>query len=98
MLLHVLQPLVIGIAALTSAPGGADDPSYVTPVAADTASYRIDVGHSELSFRIRHLMSRVNGTFNEWSGVIMAADPADWSTGSVEVIIQAASIDTRHEK
>src|SRR5690606_22850664 len=72
--------------------------SHLTPTSADTVTYRIDVGHSELTFRIRHLMSRVNGTFNQWSGVITAADPADWSTGSVEVVIQSGSIDTRHEK
>lgn len=65
--------------------------------AADTATYRIDVGHSELTFRIRHMMSRVNGTFREWSGDI-TADPADWSTGSVNVTIQSATIDTRHER
>lgn len=65
---------------------------------ADTvATYRIDVGHSDISFRIRHLMSRTRGTFNEWAGTI-TADPADWSTGKVEVTIQAASIDTRHER
>src|SRR5690606_19748360 len=98
MLVHVLQPLVIGMAALTPAPGGADALSHLTPTSADTVTYRIDVGHSELTFRIRQLMSRVNGTFNQWSGVITAADRADWSTGSVEVVIQSGSIDTRHEK
>ena len=68
------------------------------PAPADTvAAYRIDVGHSDISFRIRHLMSRTRGTFNEWAGTI-TADPADWSSGKVEVTIQAASIDTRHER
>jgi polyisoprenoid-binding protein YceI len=42
-------------------------------------------------------MSRANGTFREWAGTI-TADPANWSTGSVDVTIQAASIDTRHER
>lgn len=74
-------------------------PAFAPAVApaADTATYRIDVGHSELTFRIRHMMSRVNGTFREWSGEI-TADPADWSTGSVSVTIQSATIDTRHER
>src|SRR5690606_39983213 len=98
MLVHVLQPLVIGMAAVTPAPGGADALSHPTPTLADSVTYRIDVGHSELTFPIRHLMSRVNGKFNEWSGVITAGDPADWSTGSVEVVIQSGSIDPRHEK
>ena len=59
--------------------------------------YRIDTGHSDVTFRIRHFMSRVSGTFNQWEGTI-TADPADWTTGTVEVTIQAASIDTRHER
>ncbi len=67
-------------------------------LSADTvATYRIDVGHSDNSFRIRHMMSRTRGTFNQWAGTI-SADPADWTTGSVDVTIQAASIDTRHER
>ena len=80
-------------------PASLTSPAPVPPVGpvADTATYRIDVGHSELTFRIRHMMSRVNGTFREWSGEI-TADPADWSTGSVSVTIQSATIDTRHER
>ena len=66
-----------------------------TVSAPDTATYRIDVGHSDVTFRIRHMITRVTGTFNEWSGTIRV-DPADWSTGFVDVTIQAASIDTRH--
>jgi polyisoprenoid-binding protein YceI len=61
------------------------------------ATWRIDVTHSELIFRIRHLVSRVPGTFREWSGTIQA-DPENLATGSVEVVIQAASIDTRNDR
>lgn len=60
-------------------------------------TWQIDGGHSDISFRIRHFMSRVRGTFNEWTGTI-TGDPADWSNGAVNVTIQAASIDTRHER
>jgi polyisoprenoid-binding protein YceI len=59
--------------------------------------WRIDHTHSELSFRIRHLVSRVRGTFGEWSGTIVA-DPADLAGGRVEVDIRTASIDTRNER
>jgi polyisoprenoid-binding protein YceI len=61
------------------------------------ATYKIDVTHSELSFRIRHFMSRVSGSFREWNGTI-TADPASLSGGSVEVTINTASIDTRNER
>lgn len=59
--------------------------------------WQIDASHSDISFRIRHFMSRVRGTFTQWSGTI-TGDPADWSGGSVTVTIQAASIDTRQER
>ena len=59
--------------------------------------WQIDATHSELTFRIRHLVSRVNGSFNTWSGTIVA-DPASLGGGSVNVEIQTASIDTNNER
>jgi polyisoprenoid-binding protein YceI len=59
--------------------------------------WRIDATHSDLSFRIRHLVSRVRGTFGEWSGHLVV-DPANLAGGSVEVEIRTASIDTRNER
>jgi polyisoprenoid-binding protein YceI len=67
------------------------------PAATDTATFNIDKGHSELTFRIRHIMSRVSGTFTDWKGTI-TGDPAAWSGGSTEIVIQTTSIDTRLEK
>jgi polyisoprenoid-binding protein YceI len=67
------------------------------PAGADSISWRIDTGHSEVSFRIRHFMSRVRGRFDRWQGAIVA-DPSDLANGSVEVTIQAASINTAHER
>ena len=72
-----------------SAPAGA-------PAAADTVPYRIDVSHSRLVFTIRHFVSRVEGRFDKWSGTIVT-DPNDFSKGSVEVTIDAASINTNNE-
>jgi polyisoprenoid-binding protein YceI len=70
-------------------------------VPADTAAapvrWQIDASHSELTFRIRHLVSRVRGQFNTWSGTIVA-DPASLAGGSVSVDIQTASIDTNQER
>ncbi len=60
-------------------------------------TYQIDRVHSELSFRIRHLIGRVAGTFNDWSGTIVV-DPNDLSGGSVEVTVQTASINTLNEQ
>ncbi|HET8648619.1 MAG TPA: YceI family protein [Gemmatimonadales bacterium] len=59
------------------------------------ATWIIDPNHSSVEFRIRHLVSHVTGNFRQWSGTIVG-DPADWSTATVAVTIQAASIDTRN--
>lgn len=59
--------------------------------------WRIDMTHSELTFRIRHLVSRVRGSFREWSGVIVT-NPDSLNAGSVEVTIQAASIFTNNDR
>lgn len=59
--------------------------------------WKIDPTHSELSFTIRHMVSKVRGQFDAWSGTI-TADPADWSTASVEVIAQTSTIDTNNER
>ena len=76
---------------------GASDPTPTPAPAAPPITWQIDATHSELTFRIRHLVSRVNGTFGEWKGSIVA-DPANLSGGSVNVEIQTASIDTRNER
>ncbi len=67
------------------------------PVPADTATFNIDKGHSEITFRIRHFMTRVSGTFTDWKGTV-SGDPAAWTGGSTEIVIQTTSIDTRLEK
>jgi polyisoprenoid-binding protein YceI len=61
------------------------------------AVWQIDAGHSDVSFQIRHFMSRVRGTFNQWEGTI-TGDSTNWAAASVSVTIQTASIDTRHER
>jgi polyisoprenoid-binding protein YceI len=65
-----------------------------SPVLADT--YVIDKNHSDASFQIRHMMSRVRGQFNEYAGSI-AVDPAKPESASVEFTLKTASIDTANE-
>jgi polyisoprenoid-binding protein YceI len=59
--------------------------------------WQIDAGHSDISFRIRHFMSRVRGTFKQWEGTI-TGDSANWADASVTVTIQTGSIDTGNER
>ncbi len=64
---------------------------------ASADTWKIDPSHSVLEFRVRHLFSKVGGTFHDWSGTI-EFDGEHITKGKVEVEIQAASIDTRNEK
>jgi polyisoprenoid-binding protein YceI len=55
-------------------------------------TWDIDRDHSNVEFVARHLLSKVRGRFNEFEGAItVGEDPAE---SSVEVTIDAASIDT----
>jgi polyisoprenoid-binding protein YceI len=58
---------------------------------ADT--FMIDKGHSEVGFQIRHMMTKVRGRFTDFEGRIQA-DRAKPAASSVELTIQATSIDT----
>ena len=90
----ILVALVLGVAA--PAPGqGTPAAPATAPVAAN--SWRIDQGHSELTFSIRHMVSRVRGHFNRWSGTI-TGDLNDWENAVVNVTIDAATINTNHER
>jgi len=59
-------------------------------------TYKIDPVHSEVSFKIRHLLAKTSGRFTKFSGSIKV-DSADISKSSVEVSIEAASINTDNE-
>jgi polyisoprenoid-binding protein YceI len=59
-------------------------------------SYKIDPVHSEVSFKVRHLLAKTSGRFAKFSGTIKV-DAADASKSSVEVSIEAASISTDNE-
>jgi polyisoprenoid-binding protein YceI len=65
-----------------------------SPVLADT--YVIDKNHSDASFQVRHMMSRVRGQFNDYAGSI-AVDPARPESASVEFTLKTASIDTAND-
>jgi polyisoprenoid-binding protein YceI len=83
--------------ALTLAPAPAAAPAPVRAEAAAPITWQIDQSHSSISFRIRHLVSRVRGSFNDWKGTIVA-DPRNLAGGSVQVEIRTTSIDTNNER
>ncbi|HEX9296215.1 MAG TPA: YceI family protein [Polyangiaceae bacterium] len=62
------------------------------------ATHTIDVAHSEISFTVRHMMfAKVRGQFKKWNATV-AYDGVDPTRSKVEVVIDAASIDTREDK
>jgi len=77
---HLLIPAVL-VAALPA-------------LAQDT--YKIDSVHSQVGFRIRHLVAKVSGRFAKFNGTV-TVDSKDITKSSVEVSIDAASISTDNE-
>jgi polyisoprenoid-binding protein YceI len=59
-------------------------------------TFVIDKGHSEVGFQIRHMMTRVRGRFTDFTGRI-EVDRAKPQASTVELTIQATSIDTANE-
>ena len=61
------------------------------PVFADT--YTVDKVHSNVEFKVRHMISTVVGKFTDFGGTVNA-DPANPTAATVEFTIQAGSVDT----
>ncbi len=61
-------------------------------------SWKIDPSHSQITFSIRHMMiSNVRGRFENFTGTVEFDEKAP-SHSSVEVQIEASSINTREER
>jgi polyisoprenoid-binding protein YceI len=63
-----------------------------------TTRWEIDSSHSGIHFSVRHMViSKVRGRFTRWTGTLLA-EGTDAVQTSVEVAIDASSIDTGVEK
>lgn len=60
------------------------------------ATYAVDLDHTSVSFKIRHILSNVQGSFRQFEGSV-AYEPGKPETWSAQGVIQAASIDTNVE-
>ena len=59
-----------------------------------TERWEIDSSHSGIHFAVRHLViAKVRGQFTRWSGTVTVPD-GDFGRASVNVVIDASSIDT----
>ena len=63
-------------------------------VPASTRSFTVDPAHSEVTFQVRHLLTKVRGHFSDFAGAIQFNDEAP-ERSSVSFTIQAASVDTK---
>jgi polyisoprenoid-binding protein YceI len=63
-----------------------------------TDRWEIDSSHSSVHFSVRHLViAKVGGSFGRWTGTVQAPD-GDFSKATVDVTIDASSIDTGVEQ
>jgi len=76
--------LFLSVALVSGNPASAED-------------YVVDVGHSTVQFKIRHLLTKVTGKFKDFSGSI-SYDPNSAASSKVAFTVQAASIDTTNER
>jgi len=83
MMRKAVQVLAVFVAIAAAAPAAAQQVQV----------WEIDAAHSEVSFRIRHLVSQVRGSFRDFS-VRVETNEADPAASKVNFTIQAASIDT----
>jgi polyisoprenoid-binding protein YceI len=60
-------------------------------------TFSIDASHSEVGFQVRHLITKVRGRFTGFAGTI-EFDAATPARSSVNLVIQAGSIDTGEPK
>ena len=58
-------------------------------------AYAIDKAHSEVTFQVRHLLTKVRGRFSDFAGTVRF-DQEEPGNSSVSVTVDAASIDTNN--
>ena len=68
---------------------------FCSPVWA--ATYAVDPDHSSVSFKVKHLLSKTQGRFNQFEGTI-EYEPGKPETWAASGTIQAGSIDTNEPK
>ncbi len=67
--------------------------SLAAPVLAAPDTYTVDKQHTEAAFQVRHILTKVRGTFRDVDGII-SWDKANPAKSSVEFRLKTVSIDT----
>lgn len=72
--------------------------AVINPASAATETYVFDETHTDILFAVSHLgFSKTWGRFNSSNGTVMI-DPDALESSTVEIVIDATSIDTNHEE
>ena len=59
--------------------------------------YTVDASHSSIGFEVKHMMvSKVKGTFDEYTADVQATDLADLTTANISFEVKAGSVNTRN--
>ena len=86
-----LLALALSFSLAPAAAAQSERPSSRPP--AGGTRWVVDPVHSQVDFRVRHLVGRVRGTFTQWYGIIVTRD-SNWTHGTVNVSVKTASINT----
>ena len=87
--------MLFGLLAAPSANAQTVSDAALAQTPAET-KWVVDMVHSQVDFRVRHLVGRVRGTFARWYAVLTTKD-GDWKLGTVNVAVQTASLNTGNE-
>lgn len=87
--------VLVGLLAAPSAQAQTVSSAAIGGPAADT-KWVVDMVHSQVDFRVRHLVGRVRGNFSRWYAVLTTKD-GDWKLGTVNVSVQTSSLTTGNE-
>ena len=68
----------------------------LAPLASAAETLKIDADHSSVTFRVRHLFTKVQGRFQKFEGSV-DFDEKNLGASKVSATIQAASVDTNVE-
>ncbi len=66
------------------------------PMSANAETLKIDADHSNVTFKVRHLFTKVQGRFQKFEGSV-DFDERNLAASKVSATIQAASVDTNVE-
>lgn len=91
----VAGAVLFGLMAAPSVKAQTVSDAALTQPPAET-KWVVDMVHSQVDFRVRHLVGRVRGNFTKWYAVLTTKD-GDWKLGTVNVAVQTASLNTGNE-